>query len=176
MKLVLKALIVVWVVVMVVGLVLPNEYEIRRSITIAAEQDTIHSYTEDLQQWTHWQPWVATDPSVKITLGEISKGSGASQSWTSESGDGALLFTQSNLESGIHYDISFNNGANQAQARLTYTPVSYSETQVEWTMKGQIETPIFGAYLAFFMDSMVGPSFELGLFKLKKLVETGKPL
>lgn len=176
MKLVLKGLIGLWVVVMVVGLILPKEYEISRSIEIDATPAQIHQYTQDLEQWVHWQPWIDVDPSVQVTLGEISQGQGASQRWTSDSGDGSLHFTQVDGQTGIEYDISFNNGANLAKASLSYHPIDANVTKLTWQMRGQIDTPIFGAYLALFMDGMVGESFDLGLFKLKKLVETGIPM
>lgn len=158
------------------GLVLPKEYEISRSTVIEANSEAIHSYTGDLEQWIHWQPWIEIDPSIQITLGDITRGVGASQTWSSDSGSGQLKFTDANPYTGISYDISFNDGGNQAQSSLSYDKLGDKETRVHWTMKGQIETPIFGAYLAFFMDNLVGEPFDLGLFKLKKLVETGKPV
>ncbi len=171
MKRILIGVFVLWALFLAVGLLLPQDYEIRRSAVIQAEPEVIHQYTSDLQQWQHWQTWLEIDPSVKIEFGPIHKGTGASQSWTSDSGNGKLNITLSSPEKGLYYDISFNDGNNLAQAELTYQDAGEEGTEVIWHMKGNLNTPIFGGYLAFFMDQLVGDSFELGLVKLKNLAE-----
>ncbi|MBD1389577.1 SRPBCC family protein [Neiella sp. HB171785] len=173
MKLVLKSLIGLWVIIMVTGLFLPNNYRIERFTIVDADQTTLHAYVQDLEQWQEWSPWIEADPTIKVTLGNITSGPGAFQSWQGESGDGELLFTQVNEQQGVSYDIWFNQKADKAQGAIAYEPLDAGQIKVIWTMEGEVTTPIFGPYLALFMDGMVGPSFDLGLYKLKSLVETG---
>ncbi|MCM2679478.1 SRPBCC family protein [Echinimonas agarilytica] len=174
MKIILKSVLVLWVIVLIVGFMLPKEYEVSRSIIINADVASVHAYSEDLELWQQWQPWQDADPTVKIELGPITRGVGASQAWRGEGGDGELLFTQVQPNKGIDYDVWFNGKQDQAKGFLTYRAISNEETEVTWTMTGAVQTPIFGGYLALMMDNMVGPSFQLGLFKLRSLIETGQ--
>ncbi len=38
-------------------------------------------------------------------------------------------------------------------------------------LRGEVDTPVLGGYLALLMDSMAGPMFERGLARLKQVVE-----
>lgn len=174
MKTVLKSLLALWVIVMVTGLFLPNNYQIKRATTINADLPTLHAYVVDLEQWQQWSPWLEADPTIEVTLGNITHGPGASQTWQGESGDGELLLTKVSEQSGVLYDIWFNQKADKATGAISYNQKADGSVEVVWSMEGEVSTPIFGAYLALFMDSMVGPSFDLGLYKLKSLVETGQ--
>ena len=74
--------------VIIVGLFLPGDYMVTRTVEISATPDQIHEYVGDLKRWPEWSPWKKTDPTIEITLG-------ASQSWTDKSGGGSLTVTQS---------------------------------------------------------------------------------
>ena len=68
----------------------------------------------------------------------------------------------------------FDNGAFASVAALEYRPLSEQSTEVRWTMTGEIDMPVVGAYFALMMDAMVGQMFEQGLGELKKRVEAGE--
>ncbi|MBW8191544.1 SRPBCC family protein [Neiella marina] len=173
MKTILKSFFALWIIVLITGLFLPNNYEIKRSTIVTADLPTLHAYVVDLEQWQEWSPWLDADPTIVVTLGQITHGAGASQTWQGESGDGELLLTKVSEQVGVNYDIWFNQKADKGSGAISYVPLSDGRIEVIWSMEGEIATPIFGAYLALFMDGMVGPSFDLGLYKLKSLAETG---
>jgi len=54
---------------------------------------------------------------------------------------------------------------------MLYEPQEEGKTLVTWRMKGDMNTPVVGAYFALMMDSMVGPMFDRGLEKLENQVE-----
>ncbi len=56
---------------------------------------------------------------------------------------------------------------------MRYVPLAENMTKVTWSMQGDMNMPIIGAYLAMTMDSMIGTMFERGLSKLKSHVEQG---
>ena len=175
MKKLLKVLLIVVAVIVFVfvfvGLFLPTEYEVKRDVRIQAPIAVIHPYVNDLEKWPAWEPWREADPTIKITLGDITQGVGASQSWTGDSGSGELTFTKSDPETGIAYDLTFDE-VYECQSQVTYRSETDGSTHVEWTMTGDTGTPIIGGYFAMLMDSMVGPMFDSGLKKLKAAVES----
>lgn len=174
MKILLKSLLVFVAVLVVlfviVGLMLPTAYEVRRDVVIQAPIGVVHPFVNDLEMWSTWEPWREEDPTIQITLGSTTKGVGASQSWAGDSGSGELTFTKSDPDSGIAYDMIFDD-LYESKAEVTYHAESDGSTHVEWVMTGDTGTPVIGGYFALMMDSMVGPMFENGLKKLKTAAE-----
>ena len=164
----LLALLVLGVIV---GMLLPTTYSLSRSLIIKAKPESIHFYVGDLSKWDMWAPWKDEDPSIVTTLGEHTSGVGASQTWLGKDGDGSLTFTKSSPTKGIEYDLFFEGGAYQCWAAMHYDTVGENATKVTWIMKGKMDMPVIGGYVAMMMDSMVGNMFDRGLSKLKHQVE-----
>ena len=171
LKTLLSIVIILIVIVVVVGLFLPTSYTVERSIVIDAPPAKIHEYVGDLNNWDSWEPWREGDPTIVITKGEKTKGVGASQSWVGDSGDGALTFTKDSPTEGIEYDLVFDDGTYASQSAMKYSPLEDGETEVTWTMTGDMGTPVIGGYFVLMMDSMVGKMFDKGLANLKNTVE-----
>lgn len=167
---VLIALVVLVVLFVVVGLILPTSYEVRRGIAIDAPAGAVFEWVDDLERWPQWEPWREADPTIRVTLDETTRGLGARQSWTGDSGTGELIFTKSDPGSGIAYDMVFD-GKYKSKGAVTYHTEGDGSTHVEWVMSGDTGTPIVGGYFALLMDPMVGPMFERGLEKLKAAAE-----
>ena len=108
---------------------------------------------------------------MKTTIGSSSKGVGASQSWSGESGAGALTITQSSIDEGVIYNLNFDGDSTVYTSGLTYQR-SGKSTQVTWFMQGEMQPLIVGNYFAQLMDTFVGQSYEDGLNKLKTIVES----
>ena len=170
LKILVSTLVILAVAFVAVGFLLPSGYEVERRITIAATTEQIHPLVEDLERWSEWEPWREGDPTIKVTLGGTTKGVGAHQSWTGETGDGELTITESSPAGGIRYDMSFDGGAWLSEARIRYEPQGAS-TEVVWTMEGDTGSNPIGRYFGLLLDSLTGPMFERGLEKLKAAVE-----
>ena len=164
--------------VIVGGLILPNEINVRRSVIINAPVEVIHSNLNNLKKWPLWSPWLEQDSSIKTTIGEISQGVGASQVWQGAGGSGQLTFTQSSITQGIVYDMSFDGDSTLYQVGFSYqinddlSSSNSDKVTVTWTMKGEMSPIIIGNYFALLMDSLIGDSYLLGLEKLKVLSES----
>lgn len=167
----LKIFGVIALSVIVVGLIIPNKVDVRRSITINAPVETIHQYTNDLKMWPKWSPWVAQDPSIKTTFGDITEGKGASQTWTGAGGNGEINFIQSSLDSGIQYEMRLQGDGTVFNSGFDYQPQG-EKTIVVWYMTGEMQPVIIGNYFSLLMDSLVGDSYLAGLEKLKVLAES----
>ncbi len=152
------------------GLILPSEYEIKREILINAPTADIHKVVGDLSQWDKWTPWKEEDPSLVITPGSKSTGVGASHSWTGRDGSGRLLFTKSDVDEGVVFEMQFNNEVDKTTGSITYRKTD-DGTIVMWTMNGDLKLPIVGPYFALMIGSNAGPMFEKGLENLKRVVE-----
>ncbi len=176
MKVVLKyalfVLLFVFSFTLILGLFLPKDYLVSRKIEIDASPEVIHRYVGDLKKWELWEPWSDGDPSLLTTLGEQTEGVGANSSWQGRDGDGSLRFTASDPARGIAMDLFFNSGAWKSSSQIKYQELAPEKTEVQWTMQGKVEAPIIGGYFAMLMDRMIGPMYDIGLSRLKKLAET----
>jgi len=169
MKLI-KIIIVLAILFVIGGFVLPTDYSVSRSILINGEKELIHEYVGDLDKWPEWTPWKKADSSLIIMPGESSSGMGASQSWKGSSGSGSLVFTDTSPDSGIKYDIVFDNN-DEAKGEIRYRDAG-AMTEVTWSMTGDMgNIPILGPYLAMGMDILVGRMFKQGLEDLKEIIE-----
>ena len=170
-KKILYFLIILIAIFIVIGLFLPKEYIVSRSIVIDSDPEKIHKFVGDLKNWELWSPWIESDPSLEVKLGDKTTGVGASQSWKGEDGSGSLTFVKSDPERGVQYDLDFNDGQYKCVASFDYEDQGDS-TKVTWNMQGSMDMPIIGGYLASKLDSLVGTEFQKGLEKLKKVVES----
>jgi len=166
----LKIFGILVIIIIVVGLILPNKINVRRSIEINAPISSVHKFTNDLKEWSKWSPWLDQDPSIVSKLGAITQGVGASQSWQGTSGSGSLQFTSSSEKTGIEYDMHFDGDSANYMAGISYQSVGYNTT-VTWYMTGEMQPIIIGNYFAQLMDGFIGDSFSQGLEKLKKVAE-----
>lgn len=157
-------------ILVAIGLVLPMEYAVSRSVVIEAEAEAIHAFVGDLRQWELWGPWKEDDPTLVVTYGEKTSGIGASQSWHGKDGNGFLEITASSPRRGVRYDLSFNDGELRCRAAIRYHPEE-GRTRVSWLMRGRMETPVLGGYAALLLEPVVGGLFDRGLANLKETVE-----
>ena len=168
----LKIFGILAIIIIVVGLILPNNIDVRRSIEINAPISSIHKFTNDLTEWPKWSPWLDQDSSIVSKLGTVTQGVGASQSWQGTSGSGSLQFTSSSDQTGIEYDMQFEGDSTTYVAGITYQSSGYkTKTTVTWYMTGEMQPIIIGNYFAQLMDGFIGDSFSQGLEKLKKVAE-----
>lgn len=165
--------LVVVVLLAIVGLFLPKAFDVSRSVEIAAAPEQVHVYVNDLTRWPAWEPWSEGDPSIVTTIGTPSSGVGANQSWTSDHGDGKLVITESDPQTGARFDLWFGApDAPPTKAGLNYAAGDSGSTTVTWHMTGVCDVPVIGGYFARMIASMSGPAFESGLAKLKTAVES----
>ena len=172
-KSLIALLIIIIVLFIVIGIFLPKDYTVSRSVVIDASPQQIHPYLNNLNNWPKWSPWAENDPTLKVTVGDISSGIGASQSWIGKDGDGSLVITESSIREGIDYDLEFNKGQFRCKGIFEYIPEGQG-TDVIWEMRGKVDTPVLGGYFAAKMDTWVGAEFEKGLQNLKEVVEENK--
>ena len=70
-------------VVVVVGLFLPKQYTVERSILINAQPEEIYPDVVDLRAWQNWGVWFQRDPSMEIDYSGPDRAIGMMSSWTS---------------------------------------------------------------------------------------------
>jgi hypothetical protein len=172
-KKILLTFLALILVLVLVGLFLPERYRCTRSVVIRAPAEKIHLLISDLKAWPEWEPFSEGNPDMKVMLGETTSGVGASQSWDGTADKGRLTITKSDPSTGIEYDLVFVNGSNEAHAKswMRMKQVTDTSTEIDWGIEGKMNMPVIGGYFALAADWLMGPMFERGLEKLKAKAE-----
>lgn len=162
-------LVVAVFVVLGVGLFLPEDYRVERSIEIDAAPETVFDQVNSLQNWNAWSPWVAKDSTIKNSYSGPAAGVGSKVTWTSEnSGSGSQTITFSERPTRIESHLDFGD-MGQPKADWTFEPDG-DKTLVTWGLSGTAGG-LLGGYFARMMDDWVGSDYADGLARLKKLTE-----
>lgn len=164
-------LVVLALLVLGVGLLLPSDFEVKRSAAIAAPPEKVYALVENPRHWAKWTVWNRRDPAMKMTYSGSEAGQGAGWSWESATeGNGTMVFTRAEPPRRIDYELSFPEFGMTSQGELLFDPHG-GGTRVTWTNRGDVGANPLNRYFAVMMDRMVGPDFEQGLANLKALAE-----
>jgi uncharacterized protein YndB with AHSA1/START domain len=168
------ALLLVLVLV-IFAMTKPNEFTIRRSISIHAPPERLFGLINDFTEWPKWSPWEKLDPNLKRTMSTPTGGKGAVYEWegNKQVGTGRMSILDSVPPSRIDIKLSFIKPF-RAENRTLFTLVPAGDgTNVIWEMTGanNLMFKIMGILMN--MDKMIGRDFEKGLAAMKAEAERG---
>lgn len=153
------------------------EFVVERSETIAASPQDVFDRVGSLQRWNEWSPWAELDPDMDTTYtGEVGA-VGSTYAWKGNRkvGQGKMTLTEIDPPNRVAIDLQFLKPF-RARNDVELTVAASGDdagSEVTWRMTGQ--NTVMVRLMALFgrsMDKMVGPDFEKGLAKLKRLAET----
>ena len=168
------AVIGVLAVLATIGFALPPKYHVERSISIAADTEKIHELVGDLRQWPRWTRWQSLDPTLKVVYGERTNGVGARQAWNGSTGNGELIFTKCDCDTGVTYSLFFDRGWQKSLGEILYSP-SGDETTVTWSMSGDFGLNLPRRFVGMMMRPKIEEVFDNGLRRLKQEAEAPEP-
>jgi hypothetical protein len=156
-------------VLVVMGVLLPANYRVERSIVINAPAAAVHPWVEDLRRWPTWANWNRTDPSLTTSYSEVERGVGAGEAWRSErAGSGTRKIVRSDPHSGIEFTTQLGDST------LCKGSIGYQEsagtTTVTWIDQGQLPKVVGGFSKGAFEDA-ISEHMDEGLKRLKQAVE-----
>ncbi len=160
-------------VLAIVGVFLPRQWHVVRTIDIAVPAAAIHPFVDDLHKWADWAAWnKAMDPDVKWTYAGPERGVGASWAWDGpKMGRGKMTITKSDAAKGVWVDECIEGDAVNAHGSVEFTEAN-GNTKVTWTDSGTLP-PVVVGYFVGMINSMLTENFDVGLKGLKTLAEKG---
>ena len=172
LKRILVIVVAVLIVLAVVGLLLPRTTRVSRSITIARPASLVYATVNSFQLFPQWSPWQNLDPNVHQTTEGPRDGVGAKLVWSGNDkvGSGSQVITASTLDQSVASDIDFGK-MGVAKSAVLLVPDGPS-TRVTWTLDVDLGASPISRYFGLMMDRMIGKDYELGLSRLKVLVES----
>lgn len=172
LKIAAMSIVGIIVILLLVGLVLPKDFHVERSITINAPKDKVFAHIVDLKEWRNWGIWFERDPNMQVTYTGDDSAVGMKSSWISEQeGSGEMTITAISPGKTMVYNLYFPDFDMGSTGELTVS-VQDDSTKVVWTNHGELGGNPVNGFFAMMMDGMIGPDFEAGLSNLKKLTES----
>ena len=163
-------------VVLILAATKPDRFSVRREITVRAPAEKIFPLINDMKAMNSWNPFVLSDPNIKLDYSGSAAGVGARCDWDSKAraGAGNLAISASRPSSSIDMQLTMLRpfaGQNLVTFRLA---PSGGATTVTWRMTGASSDLSKLMALVMSMDKMVGGAMEKGLSDLKATAERSK--
>ncbi len=170
-----SVIIVLLLVVIVLGIALPKNVTINRSVTIDAPASTIFEHVNDLRAWASWSPWLDLDPNLfQADNFKGESGLGQRYCWDSNHqriGSGCMEIVNSEPHRRVTTQLEFGD-MGSGTGEWLFTEKRDGLTEVQWTMHADIGEPVIvGPLMGVVMDGFVGEMFESGLANLKEVSE-----
>jgi uncharacterized protein YndB with AHSA1/START domain len=170
--------IVAVVVLAVLGIVVtasmqPEAYHIERSVVIAAPPAKVYGFIADFNNYGAWSPWESLDPSMKKTVTGAPGTVGSTYAWEGNDkvGAGTMTFTEVKPDERLVIALDFLRPFPSKGVTTWTTAADGAGTKMTWAMDGRNEAIFQKVFGMFFMESMLGKSFDEGLAKLKAATE-----
>jgi hypothetical protein len=150
-----------------------DTYTVQRSTTVQAEPSRVYEQVEDFHRWPAWSPWEELDPTMERTYSGPERGVGAVYSWSGnrKAGEGRMEIARANQPDEVQIDLRFVKPFKSTSVTTFMFAAQGEGTKVTWTMTGPRTFGVKVMSLFKSMDKMVGPDFEKGLAKLKRISE-----
>ncbi|AKE52744.1 SRPBCC family protein [Kangiella geojedonensis] len=162
------------IIIIVVGFFLPKHAHVERSIVINASQDKVFQQVNSFDDYNSWSPWYKLDPEAKYEYSGPDSGVGAKMSWESDNaqvGIGSQEIVESTYPKLVKTELLFGEDPNPGYATFELEELGPRETKVTWSFDADFGDNIVGRYFGFFLDSMLGDTYEEGLQALKQEIE-----
>ncbi len=155
----------------IVGLALPQHARVVASQEIDARPATVFALLNDFDRVGLWSPWIETDPNARIIISGPQRGVGAVMSW-----DGLILGTGSQIITESrpfeHIGTLINAGEPGAARSWFDLADTGTTTVVNWTFEADYGYNLVGRYTALLLRGVIKQDYEHGLSNLADLAES----
>jgi hypothetical protein len=150
-----------------------DTYTVTRSTTVHAEPARVYEQVEDFHHWPSWSPWEELDPDMERTYSGPERGIGSVYAWSGnrKAGEGRMEIARAHEPTEVQIDLHFIKPFKSSSVTTFSFAPEGDGTKVTWTMTGARTLGIKVMSIFKSMDKLVGPDFEKGLAKLKRVSE-----
>ena len=169
---IILALIVIW---LIAAAFVSGDCKYEKSISINASTEKVWNNVNSIKAMDQWSPWNDKDPNLKKQFSGKPGQIGEKQCWQSTSddlGNGCVTLTKIDAANKrIDAEMKFLTPyESEAQEYIIVSPEG-NGSKVTWGFTSVIPYPFTVMKLFMNLEKMVGPDYQLGLEKLKKLSE-----
>ena len=151
---------------------LPTEYNVERSIVIAAPMEVVFPLVDTPAKWSDWDPWSKKDPGMEREYKGPPVGVGSESHWDSENedvGTGMFRITESVTGQRVVLALEFKKPMESTSTGTFTFAEAEDGVHVSWADHGELSGAM--RFFGFVADTVLGAMFEEGLDDLKALAE-----
>lgn len=169
---VLVSLLVASAAVYFGSFLLPDSYEVRRTIVVSAKPEQVFPYLNNPTKWEEWNAWNKDyDPTMIRLYGGPITGKGAHQEWIGDRvGMVKVHFTESTPPNQLYYKQLTKGEAFETIGIFSLEPTE-GGTRVVWQQRTQVVDDPFNKYKGFFNKLKTEQETEQGLLFLKTIFD-----
>ncbi len=156
----------------IVGISLPKETVVQRTVVIDAPIAVVFNNVNNLKNHEKWDPWQAEDKTMKIEYGTVTEGTGASYGWSGGMGEGTLTITESVTNRSIKVELDVKN-RGAVRGLWNFTPMAQG-VLVSEKIVNKAGACFCSRYIYLVSDAEIGRNIAKGLKKLKEVSEENK--
>lgn len=159
-------------VLVVVSFFMPQTYRVERAVVIQAKPEAVFPLLADLKQWPKWGVWHERDPAMTMAYSPVTTGVGAFSDWKSKTeGNGKATVTAVVPGQSVTYTLEMPDEGMLGVGVLAMSPAETGAVRVTTAMSGDLGMNPIARLMGPFLDKMIGPDFEAGLAKMKRVAE-----
>jgi len=160
------------VLLLIVALFVPKDFNYKKTVTINAPIDTVWVNVNSLSALDKWSPWNDHDPVMKKELKGMDGNVGAVQNWESNIvGSGSQTIAVVEKPTLFETELNFYKPYKSHGKAYIKLVSQGNATKATWGMTGNMPYPMNIMTLFMNMDKNMGKDWNHGLSKLKKLSE-----
>jgi effector-binding domain-containing protein len=173
------ALVVLFALFISVGLMLPEQYRVERSVAVARPAATVFALLDGFQHFDQWSPWLERDPDAAYRLSGPATGPGARVSWEGDprrvgTGWQQVTATIPGERVDLHLELE---PAGSAQAYFAIDQLNPGTVVLSWGITTDMTAghglwgSLRGRYLGLFLERWLAPHMERGLDRFRSYAE-----
>ncbi len=158
------------VVFLVVGSLIPREFQFETRIKIEKPAAQIFPLVNDLRQWqlwTHFNP--QSNTNLDLNYGATTAGPDASMTWIERRGKGKLWIETSQANNHVAYAVEFANFPRM-KSNIQFEETN-GQTEVVWDSSGSLPFGPFYGWFGMYFSEALRRDYDANLQRLKELVE-----
>lgn len=167
-------LIGIVLILILLGLIAPKNYEVSRSIVIDRDVKEVFQYLKFVKNQDNWSPWKKKDPNMVQSfigtdgeVGFVAKWKGNKKVGEGEQEIISIIENES-IDTQLRF---FKPWKSESIGHFVVNTVEDTQTLVTWGFSGTNKFPMSIFMLFMNMDKAVGKDFEEGLASLKEILE-----
>ena len=159
-----------FLVLILIGLLLPSHARIERATAIDAHPATVFALLNDSRQVNKWAPVTEDDPNARLDFSGPFSGVGATMTWHGQIiGRGRQTIVESEPYERIVSEVEADNG--RRSTNLLSLDAEDGGTRVSWIYERDYGLNLAGRFFALFLDGIVGPELDERLAALAQMAE-----
>jgi len=164
-------------VVLLIALIVPSDYSVKKEIVINQSQSAVFSYIKYVKNQEQYSAWAKMDPNMRREYHGVDGSAGFISVWKSEIGHvgkgelEVLAVTDSRIDYALKFFEPFEVSYT---AYLDTEAMSDNETTVTWGLEGRMSYPMNLLLLVMDMEKELGKPLIASLEDLKKIQESSK--